>query len=89
MKACSERIANYKSTKEHLREREKKKKRPAAAFILAFQPVEQRGSKFLLFKPLVCAIFNGNAGWLIQRHYWKSKSMVKGRNLRSRDQEMI
>ena len=56
MKDLSERIANYKSTKDPLREK-KKQKSPADAFILAFRPPELRGSKFLLFKPLVCAIF--------------------------------
>ena len=56
MKAWSERKANYKLTKEDLREKKKKKKNPADAFTLAFQPPELRGSKFLLFKPLVCAI---------------------------------
>ena len=55
MKAWSERIANYKLTKEDLRGK-KKENNPADAFILAFQPPELRGSKFLLFKPLVCAI---------------------------------
>lgn len=54
MNSWSERIANSKSTKEDLRG--KKKSNPADAFILAFQPPELRGSKFLLFKPLACAI---------------------------------